>query len=489
MKRRVFTVRRLVIGKGPTATESLVHWAQHVRIEKGNNDVDAPMAIVGVHGAQPFDWQNMQEELRLGQSAEALELKEAKSLPLAGKFARVKDLQDNMQLQKLMALRMSKGIEINGQVVKIKKYDWNEIVVTVALPDSQPLEIVTDELIVAMGAGRERSVVVPTQKRTLNIERPFGEYITGSQGVSIGLMIERGCVVLIVGDGPTALWAAEVCLSYGAIPYVVGPNNGRAFRNANPGGRNSETLKILIENDLLFTADIEGFEERDQLDDFSDMREAGILAYLKNVTHFSTGVFKSQKVLPVCRVVSAIGTSPASMSYFDPHIVGDFAPLVAEGLEGQAAVGIATTDRDIVLVGAQAHSIGVGMGLNALFDAQGLRIGQPPPGILTNRSSIRGLMREYGRIKLGAQASEMNTIQALFINDELDVMTANHAELSHFLQIKAGVSKVAAGEMAVKVIEVRNDYIKRNRDFTMLDFAKLLRKMEVNMPGKNEYYA
>ncbi|MFC4704412.1 MULTISPECIES: hypothetical protein [Paraburkholderia] len=444
-------------------------------------DVDVPMTIVGETGVQLFDWNTTMEGLLLGQSAKALNLIGTKGESLTGKFAKVKDLQDTMTWQKHTALELSEGVEIRGRVKMLKKYNRNEILAVVELPNGTSVEILAGEVIAALGAGKERLLDVQTQKRYSSLERPFGEYITGSQAVSTGLAIESGCAVLVAGDGPTALWAAEVCMGYGAIPYVVGPNSGFAFSNANPGGRNSKTLKRLLENGLIYTGDIAGFEERDQFHDFSDMREAGIVTHFKNVTNLSSGAFRSTTALPVCRVVSAIGSMPSSMSLFDSYTVNDFGPIVVEGLEGRAAVGIATTDRDIMLVGAQAHSIGVGMGFKALFDAQGSRVEQPGPGIVTNRANVRAMLRERGRVKLGAQASEMDTIQALFIHDELDVMTANQAELSHFLQISAGVPKLAAGEIAAKVIEERKRYFRENRDFTPLDFVEELRKMEVRM--------
>ncbi|RKP52503.1 hypothetical protein [Trinickia fusca] len=480
MKNPVLSVGRLLIGRGPTAIEALSRWAQRTPHAKADG-VDLPLAIVGRPGAQPFDWQHVLAGLRLGQSSAALNLVGTQSGPPSGGFAKVEELQKSMRWQKQTALELGKGLEINGTVTKIEKYDHHEIVATVSSPGCPPLEIIASEVIAALGAGPERSVNVPTQKRHLGIERPFGEYLTGSQGVSTGLVVKSGSIVLIVGDGPTAMWNAEVCTAYGAIPYVVGPNNGRAFLSANPGGRNSQTLRFLREHGLLFTGDIAGFEERNQLNDFGDMREPGILVYFKNLTNLSNGSFKSSSVLPVSRVVSAIGSSAPAMSYFAPYIVSDMAPLVVHGQEGRAAVGIATTHRDIVVVGAQSHSLGVSQGLDALFNAPGTQISQPPPGILANRANIRSVMREYARIKLGARVEEMPLIRALFMDGELDAMTSSHVELSQYLQNRAGVPRLAAAEMAVKILEKRGDYHKKNRDFTNRELAALLKEMNVKV--------
>jgi hypothetical protein len=483
--RRLLSTRTVILGSGPAATSAAVLSAVRTSRQGQVRGMDVGLTLVGTTGVQPFEWSKVMKQLRIGQSFDALNLAGTKQFPGVA-WATAGELAHSERVHKQAALDLSQGMEINGKVTKVVKYGRNEIVTTVQPIGGPPIEILAQEVIAAFGAGPERHVAAPVKRRFGNLIRPFGERLVGSQGVSTGVEIQPGSVILIIGDGPTALWDAEVCLSYGAIPYVVGPNNGGAFLGADPGGRNSETMRTLRENNLLFIADIEGIEELDNLKYFDDMREAGILVYLKNLTSLSTGSYRSASVLPVARVISAIGSMGPSLSMFDHHILEDMGPMVVEGVEGRAAVALATKEYDILGVGAMAQSHGLTLNLKTLFNAPGDRIGQPPPGIIATRGALREAMREKARVKLGAKMEDVPYIQSLFMMDKYDAMSATHAETSQALQVCLLVPKRDADEMVKEILEKRREFIIANREFTNLEFVAQLREMGLKVPEKSE---
>jgi hypothetical protein len=463
----ILRVGTLVLGKGPGSTLALGQWARAGGAYAG--DVDIPLMRMGDSRANTFDWSKMVAQSKMGQSRNML----LGTRESSSSFTVVSDFLRKDAGHAQSALEISQGMDINAHISSIKKVGKNEILVMAINGVGEVIQLLAGRVICAFGSGAERAVDVPIDRRNSGLERPFKEHMVGSQGLAEETSMHGMSTTLIFGDGPTAIWNAERCLRNGTIPFVVGPNSDLAFANANPGGRNSATMDRLRENGLLLTANAEGIEELNQLRDFSDPTEPGMVIHLKDLNFLHTGQSRQCGAVPVSRVVSAVGSRPSVMPCMDLSLVADLSPIVNEGDDGQAAVGLATSDFDVIVCGAQAVSIGAAMGLGQQFNAVGDRTGQPGPGLVPMRFNIRSIMRHQERIQMGGRVDEMACMRSLFVDEALDPYSADHAEVSHFLQ-NNGVHKKAAEEMAVVVLEKRAGQIKKGGEFGSAEMTDVL---------------
>lgn len=473
--RQVVRVKTVVTGGGSSANQAVrgaslraqEPFAQHP-------DYDIPVVRVGRKGVVDFDWHKVIRSLQMGQSQNMLlglnKPKSEKRFTQVGEFVD----QDEAKLRKL--LEQCGGLDMNATVLKVKKWAPNEILVTAMLEDGSLCELLAQELITTFGSGAERDLGAPVQRRNSGIERPFKERLKGSQALSQDISMYAQSIIAIVGDGPTAIWAAERALYNGCIPYVIGPNDEKAFLNANPGGRNSEVLKYLREQGWLLTADIEGIEELNRIKDFSDPIEPGMLTYFKDLEYVGQGKSKRSAVLPVSRIVSAIGSAPCVMPWFDQNLVNTLVPMVNYGPDGQASIGLATSDYDVIVGGAQALSLASSIGLGKDFSLVGERIGQPAPGIVPNRYNLRNISRQLQCVEMGAKTEELQFMTSLFMSPEIDPYSADQLELSGYLQYQ-GMPRKAADEIASQLSQQRDEVVKKGGEFGNAELSQSLSQL------------
>lgn len=461
--RNCIWVNRLVCGNGPASVRVLQSFSPP---KFRCRDVDFQLLRVGDYFAKSHSWSRTFSNLLMGQSPGML----LKNDSVAGAFTRVSDFNAREAKSASKALADNAGFDLSARIVKVVKMGDNEILVRVRLPNNEILDIIANEVIFAQGAGLERQVDAPKSLRYSLQERPFGEYSTGSKSLTGVTQMITGAEVLIIGDGPTALWNAEHYLRNGNEVFVLGPDSDTAFKNANPGGRNSEILNILKNEGRLLTGRIEGIEERNQIREFSEPSESGILVYLKNQATLGHGR-RASAVLPTSRLVSAIGSANQTLQQFDPAIVASLYTVLEKGRGGIVAIGLATPNHDIVICGAQAVCEGYLRGEGTLFDMAGSRIGQPTPGILTVEANVRSLARIKKVIEFGADQSDLLAMQDLLYRPDLDPYSANLLEFTMYFQ-SFDVREADALQMAMAVIETRGALLKQGGAFDNFTMAK-----------------
>jgi hypothetical protein len=462
--KEVLRVGKVVCGNGPASVRVLQAFTPP---KKRLLNVDAQLLRIGDHQAKDHSWQRTVGSLRMGQGTGML----LKNENLSNTFTKVHDFNERENRLAAQALSDNAGFDLPARVVQVIKIADNEILIRVLLPDMKLLEIVAQEVIFAQGAGLDREVDAPISRRSSLLQRPFGEYSTGSKSLTGVTHMISGSDILIVGDGPTALWNAEHYMNNGNEVFVVGPDSDMAFKSANPGGRNSEIYTLLLNQGRLLTATIEGIEERNQIREFGDPAESGILVYLKNQSTYGHGK-RASAVMGTARVVSAIGSFSQTMQAFHPSILGSLETVLETGYGGTVAIGFATPNHDIVICGAQAVAEGVSRNQKALFDLAGSRIGQPPPGILTIEASIRSLQRIKQMAQLGADQADLLAMQDLLLRPDLDPYSANAFEFTRYF-LSLGVHQAAAIDMAQAAIETRARYLKEGRVFNNLHMASI----------------
>lgn len=456
-------VNKVVCGNGPASVRVLQSFSPP---KQRLLDVDFQLLRVGEHGAKDHSWQRTFNELRMGQSPGML----LKDDTHPDQWTKVSDFNAREARLARQALADNEGFDVGGRIIKVVKWRDHEIQVQILLPNNQLLDIIANEAIFAEGAGLDREVDAPRNVRSSQLQRPFGEYSTGSKSLTGATsMIHRGAVA-IVGDGPTALWNAEHYLANGNEVFVIGPDSDRAFRNANPGGRNSDILRYLTSEGRLLTGVIHGIEERNTFKYFDDPAESGLLIHLNNQATLGHGK-RASAVLPAARLVSAIGASTQTLQHFDPALVASLSTVLDKGRDGTVAIGWATPNHDIVICGAQAVAHGALLGQGALFDLAGIRIGQPPPGILTIEANVRSLARMRKMVELGADQADLLAMQDLIARPDLDPYSANVLELTLYFR-SLGVREAAALQMAEEVQKTRTAFLTQGKTFDNFQLAR-----------------
>lgn len=461
--RSTIRVGKVVCGNGPASVRVLQSFSP---LKTRLRDVDFQLLRIGDHHVKDHSWMRTIGNLLMGQGSGML----LKTEHPSGGFTPVTDFNEREKKLAAQALADNAGFDMQARVIKVVKIADNEILIRVMLPDMKPLDIIAHEAIFAQGAGLDREVDAPKSHRSSMLSRPFGEYSTGSKSLTGVTQMITGSDIVIFGDGPTALWNAEHYINNGNDVFVVGPDNDMAFKSANPGGRNNKIYNHLLTEGRLLTGTIEGIEERNQIREFTNPSESGILVYLKNQATYGHGK-RASAVMATARVVSAIGSFNQTMQDFHPSILASLETVLETGYGGAVAIGLATPNHDIVICGAQAVAEGIHRGQKALFDLAGERIGQPPPGILTIEASVRSLQRIKRMAQVGAEQADLLAMQDLLTRPELDPYSANLLEFTmYFLSLQ--VREADAVAMARAVIETRAAFIKEGRVFDNFHMAR-----------------
>jgi hypothetical protein len=266
--------------------------------------------------------------------------------------------------------------------------------------------------------------------------------------------VGRGGLVAVIGDGPSALWAAQMIADRGNRVVILGPDTPSAFGQSNPGGRNSAILRTL--SDSIYVGSVIAIKE-EEVSSRADYDEPGTVLVVRNFRRHDFKTRGRTVHLPVTAVVSAIGSALDVCPAIDPGLLNSLSVV-------PGAAALSTESGDFVLFGASAYYHAKSLKQALSFDAAGRMINQPPVGIATLDMSARNLSRSMR----DGRALE----QALCFAD-LHPPTATAAEIAAAFE-EAGVDRKGAAEMAAHVVAAR---AKSTGEWTNRTLAEAMRTL------------
>jgi hypothetical protein len=459
LKRGVPKVSRLVVGNGPSANALLRNQRELARPRRHEDDVGT------VHlTSQTSMWERMPPELPMGQTPNVLVEKPYQVGHETNKFMKVKDFTKYQAERYDDSMKEISGVSLPGNVLSIVKNGRHDFLVTyLDFGLGTIRELRAANIFYAGGPSAEKSILgdVDVVRRPSRRQRAFKEYCSGTSILTGQTLIDKGGAIAVVGDGPTALWTAAYLADLGNEIYVVGPDNGKAFANANPGGRNSDIIRTL--GDRFYVGSIEGVEER-EVSSFQDWSEFGTSLHIRNLRPFLSQGKSRAAQLPVTSIVSAIGPVNGFSSIIDPSLIASL--RVVEG-----CLALASPDEDFYMFGSQAYYGSRLTGAHSSFDELGALIRQPPVGIASIELASRQLLRQSN--------DRWDYLQFIAMKD-LHPATASGIEIKAALQGE-GVDPRGAEEMAQQILKKRSE-VATTREYGDQDMSQDLQTV---MSGKS----
>lgn len=463
------TVGRVILGSGPGANSMVLHSLGY----RASAAVKVPVLQIGSLGAKEFGWPKMPWDLSMGQT-DALLLRSGSKQAGFTKTHKFNEFENQMAnfIAKLADNRIMK---LDGEVISVRKWGRKDIHCRIKTKYGFE-EVIAEEVIGAIGAGPEREVAMPVQRRA-GRARTFAEFTTGIKSLTGTTPMVFGSTVVLFGDGPTVLWNALAYRNAGNSVFVIAQPSADPFGAANPGGRNSEILAWLKAEDRLWCATPEGVAQRDNLKYLSDPTEPGMLLYLKDAYSISSGKAMKSFVLPTSQIVSSIGSIPRTLDIFDASSRNDFQALTLSGhVEQEYGVAISNTDRDIIVIGAAAADASGEFMARSLFSAAGTRIFQPDKGILATRHAAQMAQWITEATAMGGDVGDIaSALKYLSRSIEVDPYTANSFQFAQFLA-DMGVSNMDIPEMVPALIKHREAKVKASKGFSNLDLVKFVKE-------------
>ena len=403
---RTIRASRVVIGGGPGGNGALLELG-NAKVKKREAD---DLGTLQIAPQLTTDWQGMDKSQRMGQMPSSLITTAPRGLVLPKEYMTVGDFnkyQDKINAQALTELG---GTKIKGSVYNVRKTGRSEYLVQFVDGISGKVdEVVAGEVFMNIGATRERRIEasIPIDRRG-GKARPFPEMMTSRDVLGGGVGWLSRSVVMVVGDGPTAVWTAWKLRQLGVEVILLGPaDNPKAFANANPGGRNNRELRDLTGN--MGTAQLEGIEER-SLSIASDTLEPGMLVTLRDYRRENDRSGRRNLVMPVTAIVSAIGSGSDIASCIEAQTLFGLSPFLGE-LGFDVKVPVALSDGEgLHVIGASSHGF---QGMN-LMNELGALTNQPAVGVVPTMMANKlfmqtklGRMQKLGLMDLHPQSCTM----------------------------------------------------------------------------------
>jgi hypothetical protein len=448
-------VETLIVGDGPAGTAAAKH-VDDLPLRRVRRSSDVRVVMLGKGGIWP-GMARTNPQLQMGQSGLLLEpdprhMTLAHTLP----FMPTVDFV-TAEAQKKKLILASGVLPIDDEILSILKYSKGEYLVRTRHDD----EFVARSIVLASGGGPQidaRSLGLVRKSLPRN-RRPFLEDTDALSFLMSGGSAEGGTTA-ILGGGPSAMWAAADARRHHNEVVMIASRDHGGYEGANPGGRNT-SIQIAMRGRMYYGEPVEIVPRR--ILDASDARMGGLIIHVKGFRPIEDSGPGKEMELVVSQVVTAFGGDRVhSFPMLGPYIFNDLQAIADEAgaftsSPLDAATGLISSDRDMIVVGAAAYrGLSVkGLGLPWTNIAQTLPLaGRPYEGIALSNATIEAIANY---VSLGP----------------INYLVANRQQIAESLKSVSSAGEGRRLTVADQVIASRAKL--ETSDYATFDVAKIIR--------------